>query len=470
MKIYNTLTRKKETFKEINPGTIKFYCCGPTVYNFIHIGNARPICICDVIRRFLEYKGYNVIYVQNFTDIDDKIINKANQENTDYSEVSKKYINEYLKDAKGLNIRKATHHPLATENINEMLNIISNLVSKGFAYETSIGDVYFNVKKLESYGKLSGQSIDELKANARVDLNEEKRDPLDFALWKHAKEGEPYWESCFGKGRPGWHIECSAMVYKYLGETIDIHFGGQDLIFPHHENEIAQSESFTGKPLSNYWMHNGYINVNNQKMSKSSNNFFTVRDVAKNYGYETIRYLMISSHYRNPLNYSEDILKQCKNSLKRLYSCRENLDFIYKKLDAETSKEDESLEKNLLKIKEEFIAAMQDDFNTADALTVLFNLTKEINLMLCDENKSLSKYIINKAMSVFDELSGILGLMYDAQNDSLAKEQINELVNQREMARKTKDFKKADEIREELIKMGVKLQDTKNGVKWNLIN
>ena len=284
MKIYNTLTRKKEEFKEQKKGVVKFYCCGPTVYNLIHIGNARPICVCDVIRRYLEHEGFEVIYVQNFTDIDDKIIKKANEERTNYLTVSKRYIEEYKKDAKGLNIKSATLHPLATENIDYMLKIISSLVSKGYAYKSEIsGDVYFDVSKFKDYGKLSGQSLENLESGARIDVDEYKKSHLDFVLWKKSKEGEPFWDSPFGKGRPGWHIECSAMVYRYLGETIDIHFGGQDLIFPHHENEIAQSESFTGKKLSNYWMHNGYINVNNQKMSKSLNNFFTVRDVAKEY-------------------------------------------------------------------------------------------------------------------------------------------------------------------------------------------
>lgn len=464
MKVYNTLTKRKEEFKELNRGTVKFYCCGPTVYNFIHIGNARPICVCDVIRRFLRYKGFDVIYAQNFTDIDDKIIRKANEEKVSFLEISKKYIDEYIKDAKGLNIKKATYHPLATENIDGIISIISKLLEKGYAYKSSNGDVYFDVAKFRNYGKLSRQSIEDLEAGARIDVNEKKKNPLDFALWKNSKENEPYWESPFGKGRPGWHIECSAMVYRYLGETIDIHFGGQDLIFPHHENEIAQSESFTGKTLSNYWMHNGYINVNNQKMSKSLNNFFTVRDVANKFGYEVIRYFMISSHYRSPLNYSEDILEQCKNSLERLYSCRNNLDFVYNNLTLEYSKDDDILEKKLLKHKIDFMNSMEDDFNTADALSSLFNLTKEINTLVYSKN--VSKKLILLAKTIFDELCEILGILYNRKKVTI-EEKVKELIEKRELARKLKKFEEADAIRGELASLGIKLQDTRDGVKWS---
>ena len=467
MRVYNTLTKKKEELKELSRGIIKFYCCGPTVYNFIHIGNARPICICDVIRRFLRYKGFDVIYAQNFTDIDDKIIRKANEEKVSFLEISKKYIDEYIKDAKGLNIKKATYHPLATENIGGIINIISKLLENGYAYKSSNGDVYFDVAKFRNYGKLSRQSIEDLEAGARIDVNEKKKNPLDFALWKNSKENEPYWESPFGRGRPGWHIECSAMVYRYLGETIDIHFGGQDLIFPHHENEIAQSESFTGKTLSNYWMHNGYINVNNQKMSKSLNNFFTVRDVANKFGYEVIRYFMISSHYRSPLNYSEDILEQCKNSLERLYSCRNNLDFVYNNLTLEYSKDDDILEKKLLKHKIDFMNSMEDDFNTADALSSLFNLTKEINTLVYNEN--VSKKLIIFAKSIFDELCEILGILYNRKEVTI-EDKVKELIEKRDLARKNKKFKEADDIRDELTTLGIKLEDTRDGVKWSKVN
>ena len=326
MKIFNTLTRSKEEFKPIEEGKVKIYACGPTVYNFIHIGNARPLCVFDVLRRFLEYIGYDVRFVQNFTDIDDKIIKRANEEGLTYKEVSEKYIEEFWKDVKGMNVREATVHPKATENIDEIIDIVSTLIDKGYAYAVD-GDVYFSPSKFKEYGKLSHQPLEDLEAGARIMVGEVKREPMDFALWKSAKPGEPYWESPWGHGRPGWHIECSAMVRRYLGKTIDIHCGGQDLIFPHHENEIAQSECCNGVPFAHYWMHNGYINVDNVKMSKSLGNFFTVRDVAEKYGYEPIRFLMISSHYRSPINYSTDIIEQCKASFVRLYNCRDVLDF-----------------------------------------------------------------------------------------------------------------------------------------------
>ncbi|MFR7951982.1 MAG: cysteine--tRNA ligase, partial [Acutalibacteraceae bacterium] len=341
MKVYNTLTRQKEELQPITPGEVKIYACGPTVYNYIHIGNARPLCVFDVLRRYLEYRGYNVRFVQNFTDIDDKIIRRANEEGLTFSEVSEKYIKEFWVDAKGMNIREATVHPKATENIDEIIAIISALVEKGYAYEAQ-GDVYFSPAKFKEYGKLSHQPLEELEAGARINIGEVKKEPMDFALWKAAKPGEPSWDSPWGKGRPGWHIECSAMVRRYLGETIDIHCGGQDLIFPHHENEIAQSECCNGAPFAHYWMHNGFINVDNRKMSKSLGNFFTVRDVAREYGYEPIRYLMISSQYRSPINYSIDIIEQCKASLARLYSCRDSLDFALKNAVEEPGAEDDA--------------------------------------------------------------------------------------------------------------------------------
>lgn len=468
MKIYNTLTRKKEEFKEQKKGVVKFYCCGPTVYNLIHIGNARPICMCDVIRRYLEHEGFEVIYVQNFTDIDDKIIRKANEEKTDYLTISRRYIEEYKKDAEGLNIKSATLHPLATENIDYMLKIISSLVSKGYAYKSEIsGDVYFDVSKFKDYGKLSGQSLENLEAGARINVDEHKKSPLDFVLWKKSKDGEPFWDSPFGKGRPGWHIECSAMVYRYLGETIDIHFGGQDLIFPHHENEIAQSESFTGKNLSNYWMHNGYINVNNQKMSKSLNNFFTVRDVAKKYGYEVVRYFLLSSHYRSPLNYSEESLLQCKNSLERLTSCRDNLDFLAENSSNEENREHHALLEELETYKEDFLCALADDFNTADAIAALFNLTKKINTVVSEKNE-LSKSFLQNAMKIFDEFCEVLGFSFAKKTEELDNN-IKDLIEEREKARKNKDWKLSDSLREKIEKMGIKLEDTKDGVKWTRI-
>ena len=379
MKIFNTLTREKEEFKPITEGEVKIYACGPTVYNYIHIGNARPICVFDVLRRYLEYRGYKVTFVQNFTDIDDKIIKKANEEGTDYKTVSEKYIEEFWKDAKGLNFRPATVHPKATENIDKIIEIVSGLIENGHAYAVD-GDVYFSPKTFPEYGKLSHQPLEELEAGARIMVGDIKRDPMDFALWKAAKPGEPYWDSPWGKGRPGWHIECSAMVCRYLGETIDIHCGGQDLIFPHHENEIAQSECFTGKPFAHYWMHNGYINVDNVKMSKSLGNFFTVRDVAEKYGYEPIRYLMISSSYRSPINYSVDIIEQCKASLQRLYTCRDGIDFEIK--NAPDGELDENIKAQFDKRVEQFIKAMDDDLNTADGIAAVFELARDINTLV----------------------------------------------------------------------------------------
>ena len=463
MKIFNTLTRKKEELVPLTPGEVKIYACGPTVYNYIHIGNARPLCVFDVLRRYLEYKGFKVTFVQNFTDIDDKIIKKANEENSDYLTVSKKYINEYKKDAQGMNIRNADIHPLATENIDEIINIISKLIKNGFAYASSNGDVYFSTKKFNDYGKLSHQPLDALEAGARIATNEVKNDPMDFALWKASKPGEPFWESPWGNGRPGWHIECSAMANKYLGKTIDIHCGGQDLIFPHHENEIAQSECCNGVPFARYWMHNGYININNQKMSKSLNNFFTVRDVAEKYGYEPIRFLMISSHYRNPINYSTEIIEQCTSSLERLYNCRNNLDFLLKNAD-DTKYLDESIKNKLLEHKIKFISAMDDDLNTADATSALFDLTRDIN-SLVNGNTPAPKNLIEFSANLFDELASILGLVYNRKEETADKE-IESLISKRQVARKNKDFKTADAIRDELKSRNIVLEDTPQGVKW----
>lgn len=365
MRIYNTLTRKKEEFVPITPGEVKMYACGPTVYNYIHIGNARPICVFDTMRRYLEYRGYKVTFVQNFTDIDDKIIKRANEEKTDYKTIAERYIDEYWIDAKGLGVRAATIHPKATETMDEIIQIVQEIIDHGYGYEVN-GDVYFRAKKFKGYGKLSHMPIEELDAGNRIDVTEQKEDPMDFALWKAAKEGEPYWESPWGKGRPGWHIECTAMIRKFLGETIDIHCGGQDLIFPHHENEIAQGECCTGKEYAHYWMHNGYINVDNVKMSKSKGNFFTTRDVAEKYGYETIKLMMIQSHYRSPFNYTLEVIESCKNSLERLYNCREKLEFALDNgLDEATEGEEEFLKK-FEAAQEKFVTAMDDDLNTAD--------------------------------------------------------------------------------------------------------
>lgn len=463
MRIYNTMSRQKEELVPMTPGELKIYACGPTVYNYIHIGNARPICVFDVLRRYLEYRGMKVTYVQNFTDIDDKIINKANEENSDYLTVSRRYMEEYKKDAAGLNVRPATIHPLATENIDEIIAIISKLVEKGYAYAVD-GDVYFRTNKFSEYGKLSHQPLEELQAGARISVGDVKEDPMDFAVWKAAKPGEPYWESPWGHGRPGWHIECSAMVRRYLGETIDLHCGGQDLIFPHHENEIAQSECCNGAPFARYWMHNGYINVDNKKMSKSLGNFFTVRDVAEKYGYEPIRYLMVSSHYRMPINYSVDIIEQCKASLERLYNCRDNLRFLLKNA-AEGQKEgEEEVFARMTQYRDQFTQAMDDDLNTADGLAALFGLAREINSSVNGES---SKELCQKALDLYMELANVLGLLYVEKDNSLDAE-IEALIEKRTQARKNRDWATADAIRDELKARHVVLEDTPQGVKWHI--
>uniref|UniRef100_UPI003FED5803 cysteine--tRNA ligase n=1 Tax=Candidatus Fimivicinus sp. TaxID=3056640 RepID=UPI003FED5803 len=463
MKVYNTLTRRKEELNPITPGEVKIYACGPTVYNYIHIGNARPLCVFDVLRRYLEYRGYKVYFVQNFTDIDDKIIRRANEEGLTFSEVSEKYIKEFWVDAKGMNIREATIHPKATENIDEIIAIISALVEKGYAYEAQ-GDVYFSPAKFAEYGKLSHQPLEELEAGARINLGEVKKEPMDFALWKAAKPGEPSWESPWGQGRPGWHIECSAMVRRYLGETIDIHCGGQDLIFPHHENEIAQSECCNGVPFAHYWMHNGFINVDNQKMSKSLGNFFTVRDVAKEYGYEPIRYLMISSQYRSPINYSIDIIEQCKAALSRLYSCRDSLDFALKNAVEEAGADDDAVIEKLEERRKQFEEAMDDDLNTADALAAVYELVRDINTRVTTGVHS--RKLCEHASDLFDTLCGILGLVYNRAADKNLDTEVEALIEQRNLARKAKNWAEADRIRDELKERNIILEDTPQGVKW----
>ncbi|UZT81427.1 cysteine--tRNA ligase [Caproicibacterium sp. BJN0003] len=466
MRIYNTLTRQKEEFVPITPGEAKIYACGPTVYNYIHIGNARPICVFDVLRRYLEYRGMKVTFVQNFTDVDDKIIRKANEENSDYLTVSRRYIEEYQKDAEGMNVRPATIHPKATENIKEIQSIISTLIQKGYAYPTENGDVYFRTLKDPQYGKLSHQPLEDLQAGARIATGEIKEDAMDFALWKGAKAGEPYWESPWGHGRPGWHIECSAMARRYLGKTIDIHCGGQDLIFPHHENEIAQSECCNGVPFAHYWMHNGYINVDNRKMSKSLGNFFTVREVAQKFGYEPIRYLMVSSHYRTPINYSIDVIDQCKASLERLYNCRDNLEFVMKNAVAEEKPEEAQEKKKLDSYHTAFIEAMDDDLNTANALSAIFDLARIINTDLSAASNP-SRKLCEYALALFNELCGVLGLLYQKEETAGEDDQeIEALVQKRTEARKNKDWKTADEIRDTLKARGIVLEDTPQGIKW----
>ena len=460
MRIFNTLTRQKEDFKPIREGQARIYACGPTVYNFIHIGNARPLCVFDVLRRYLEYRGMQVRFVQNFTDIDDKIIRRANEEGKTYREIAETYIREFWTDAKGLNVREATVHPKATENIDEIIHIIETLVDKGYAYDVD-GDVYFSPSKFDGYGKLSHQPLEDLEAGARIMVGEVKREPMDFALWKAAKPGEPYWDSPWGKGRPGWHIECSAMVRRYLGETIDIHCGGQDLIFPHHENEIAQSECCNGVPFANYWMHNGYINVDNVKMSKSLGNFFTVRDVAEQYGYEPIRYLMISSQYRSPINYSVDVIEQCKASLARLYTCRDSLDFALQ--NAPEGDADAAALLQFDRRRAQFCDALDDDLNTADAIAAVFELVRDVNVSVLGADAS--RATVQAAIDAFDELTGVLGLVYNRADKTLDSE-IEAMIEARTAARKAKNWAEADRIRDQLKAQGIVLEDTPNGVKW----
>lgn len=461
MKLFNTLTRQKEEFIPLEPGKVKLYACGPTVYNYIHIGNARPICVFDTLRRYLEYRGYEVTFVQNFTDIDDKLINKANEEGVTVREVAQRYIGEYLTDTKGLGIRPADIHPRATENMDTILDMVKALEDKGFAYAKD-GNVYFRTRKFSEYGKLSHQPLDELESGARIDVSEAKEDPLDFVLWKAAKPGEPSWTSPWGEGRPGWHIECSAMIRRHLGETIDIHCGGQDLIFPHHENEIAQSECCNGKEYVRYWMHNGYINVDNRKMSKSLGNFFTVRDVAEKCGYEPIKFMMLQAHYRSPINYSLEIIEQCRAALDRIHTCRDNLDFQMKNAAPEATQGEDAFKGTVEKRVAQFVEAMDDDLNTADGIAALFDLVRDINAFV---SKPRSKETLTYAAEKFDELCGVLGLLYDRGGDGLDQE-VEALIEQRQQARKEKNFKLADEIRDKLAAQGITLKDTPQGVQW----
>ena len=464
MKVYNTMTRQKEELVPLVPGEYKIYACGPTVYNYIHIGNARPICIFDVLRRYLEYRGNKVTFVQNFTDIDDKLINRAREENTTVPELAEKYIAEYKKDAEGLGVRPATFHPRATENMDTIIDIVKKLVDGGHAYPVD-GDVYFRARSFPEYGKLSHQSLDDLESGSRVDVDSRKEDPLDFALWKAAKLGEPSWDSPWGKGRPGWHIECTAMITKLLGETIDIHCGGCDLIFPHHENEIAQGECCTGKQYVRYWMHNGFINVDNVKMSKSLGNFFTVRDVAEKYGYEPIKMMMVQAHYRMPLNYTLSVIESCRSSLERLYTCRDNLDFALKNAAPEkTAGEDEFL-KTLEERRAAFETAMDDDLNTADAVAALFDTVRDINTFIAEPR---AKESLEAAAKLFDDVTGVLGLCYNRKKADDLGAHVEALIAARAAARKEKNWAEADRIRDEIKAMGVVLEDTPQGVKWRV--
>ena len=461
MQIYNTLTRKKEELIPMEAGHVGIYACGPTVYNYIHIGNARPICAFDVLRRYLKYRGYTVTYVQNFTDVDDKIIKKANEEGTTAAEIAKRYIAEYKTDAHGLNVMDADVHPTVTNCMDLILDLVKKLVASGHAYAAENGDVYFRTASFPEYGKLSGQPIEELQAGARIDINDGKEAPLDFAVWKAAKPGEPYWDSPWGKGRPGWHIECSAMSCHYLGDTFDLHCGGQDLIFPHHENEIAQSEAATGKPFAHYWMHNGYINIDNKKMSKSLGNFFTVREVAEQYGYEVIRYMMVQAHYRSPINYCKDLLDACKASLERLYVCRDTLDRAITA--AKPGSIAPEAEETFRKRKEQFVTAMDDDLNTADGMTAIFELVRDLNRMSADA--STSKEQLEAGAKLFDELTGVMGLLYNRKQADAIPAEVTELVEQRKAARKAKDFAEADRLRDAIAALGYTVRETRQGTE-----
>lgn len=465
MKVYNTLTRTKEEFVPLEEGKVKMYVCGPTVYNYIHIGNARPFIIFDTLRRYLEYRGYDVTYVQNFTDVDDKIINRSHEEGISPEEVAAKYIKEYFVDCDGLGIKRATVHPQVTDNIQQIIEFIKELEDKGYAYAVN-GDVYFDTNKFEGYGKLSGQKQEDLEAGARIEVNDQKRHPMDFVLWKAKKEGEPGWDSPWGEGRPGWHIECSVMSNRYLGETIDIHAGGQDLAFPHHENEIAQSEARSGKTFSKYWMHNGYININDEKMSKSKGNFFTVRDISKLYDLEIVRFFMLSAHYRNPVNFSDEMLNQAKAGLERLYNTKEKLEFTLSNLvESPLTEKEVELVKELDDFRQKFIDAMDDDVNTADAVSVIFELAKLINSNV-DENSSLE--FAKKCLDEFNELTGVLNIV-NKKKDTVLDKDIEELIQKRTDAKKNKEFQLADDIRQQLLDMGIVLEDTRQGVKWKRI-
>ena len=469
MKIYNTLSRSKEEFVPLEEGKVKMYVCGPTVYNLIHIGNARPMIVFDTVRRYLEYKGYDVNYVSNFTDVDDKIIKKAIEEGVTAEEISKRYIKECKKDMAGMNIKPATTHPLATQEIDGMIDMIKTLIDKGYAYEKN-GTVYYRTRRFEGYGKLSKKNIDDLEAGHRDDAHklkvsgeDEKEDPLDFVLWKPKKDGEPYWESPWSEGRPGWHIECSVMSKKYLADEIDIHAGGEDLIFPHHENEIAQSEACNDEKFANYWMHNGFLNINNKKMSKSAGNFFTVREIGEKYPLQVIRFFMLSAHYRTPLNFSDTLVESAKTGLDRILTaidlCREMA------AKEETGSLSDAEKEHFAKVEalvKKFEDAMEDDFNTADAVSAIFEIVRESNSTVKDFSADYAK----KVLKGLEDLCGVLGIE-TTKEEEILDEEIEKLIEERQAARKNKDFARADEIRDQLLEQGIVLKDTREGVKWS---
>ena len=469
MKVYNTLTRKKEEFVPLEDNKVKMYVCGPTVYNLIHIGNARPMICFDTVRRYLEYKGYDVNYVSNFTDVDDKIIKKANEEGVSAEEISTRYIAECKKDMAGMNIKPATTHPLATQEIPGMIDMIQTLIDKGYAYEKN-GTVYYRTRKFEGYGKLSKKNIDELEAGHRDDAHQlkvsgedEKEDPLDFVLWKPKKEGEPYWDSPWSQGRPGWHIECSVMSKKYLADEIDIHAGGEDLIFPHHENEIAQSEAANGVPFSKYWMHNAFLNIDNKKMSKSAGNFFTVREISEEYDLQVLRFFMLNAHYRNPINFSRELMESAKNSLDRIITSVDNLKhLIANGRQGDMTEEEKGLLDKTKEFYDKFDNAMDDDFNTADAISAVFELVKYVNSNSSSDNTTAYLTALKEKITT---LTDVLGLIVDKKEEMLDSE-IDELIARRQQARKDKNFALADQIRDELLSKGIILEDTREGVRW----
>ena len=467
MQIYNTLSKRKEEFVPIEPGKVRMYVCGPTVYNLIHIGNARPMIVFDTCRRYMEHKGYEVNYVSNFTDVDDKIIKKANEEGVDPSVISERYIAECKKDMSHMNVKPATTHPKATEEIDGMLQMIQTLIDKGHAYVAKDGTVYFRTRSFKEYGKLSHKNLDDLQGGNRsllVSGEDQKEDSLDFVLWKPKKEGEPYWESPWCNGRPGWHIECSVMSKKYLGEEIDIHAGGEDLVFPHHENEIAQSEAANGKTFAKYWMHNAFLNIDNKKMSKSLGNFFTVRDISEKYDLQVLRFFMLSAHYRSPLNFSAELMEAAKNGYEKIVSCVENLKYLEQNTTlSSTTKEEEELIARIQSFEEKFDAAMDDDLNTADALSAIFELVKFANTNAKAES---SKELLQALREKIVELSDICGLIVEKDAELLDSE-VEALIEERTMARKNKDFARADAIRQELLDKGIVLEDTREGVKWH---
>ncbi len=462
MQIYNTMTRKKEELVTLVPGEVSMYVCGPTVYNFFHIGNARPFVVFDTLRRYLEYRGYKVKFIQNFTDIDDKLIRKANEEGITVPEVAERYIKEYYTDADALSVERATCNPRATEHIPQIIALVETLIQKGHAYPAENGDVYFSVRSFPGYGKLSGQSIEDLESGARIDPTDVKRDPLDFALWKGAKPGEPAWDCPWGKGRPGWHIECSAMSMELLGPTFDIHAGGQDLVFPHHENEIAQSEAATGKPFARYWMHNGYINVNNQKMSKSLGNFLLVREIGKEFDLEAVRLFLLGAHYRNPVNFSRDLVEQSNAGLIRIRTARERL---AEAKEGPATDADAAFIASLDEYKGKFCEAMDDDLNTADAIGVLFDYARAVNTFVSEPR---SREALDKAAALFDDFTRVLGILQHQKTDEFPAEALA-LLEERAVVRKAKDWARADAIRDELKAMGFAVEDSKDGAKLKRI-